>query len=744
MSDTLLPAILAARHVTPEMLDIISPELVPNGVRLWLPTVGGDRFPYIAVDPQLVGQITNKHPEGHPKYLSPQGRTAIPRPVERSGADTILIVEGCWDFIAAAGYAPPNVEVWGLFGCHNWVHNGVPLVELDQAQGKFVVVALDGDASDKQAVFDAGIALKDHLEKRVRANRVTFVGGLAGKAGMDELIGEAIADGTDPTAKLRQFIRGGEDKPAKRRPAKRADPVDLSGKVDVSDDQTSLLWLRDELGRNHLAGFYRREDKLVFCPLMGQEGYQGPEGNDLDGPSQVRSLSPAGLVGRITTRYPLVKASKLEVRRPLFPKGVAEAMLATLDEAPWLRTLRGVTHTPIVRADGTVLNTPGYDAASEYLYLPTLPVPAVPERPDAGQVATATAIVRNLVRGFPWVGAHDEANYLGMLLTPVLRLLTPPPYKLGVITARQPGSGKSLLARILRDVHGGVFRSEMPGDDVELGKSITGILEGTTAPVVQFDNVTGVVRSSRLAGLLTSATYSDRVLGTSNSTTMINDRLWVITGNNAALGGDLERRSLWATIDPGMPNPETRRFDLDIPAFLANDANRGMVIWALLVWVAHWHASGGEYEQRTSDDYGRWSGVVRAILAGAGVPGEFDHRESKPMASVSSDDVEWGELLAVLHEIQGERPWTVKSLLDLGDAPTQSDRDRVRTIADALPEQLAVALGKHPMANLKGPVCIAKSFGKWLMNRNGRWADGFTVRNEGKNRYGTWWKVYTS
>ena len=346
----------------------------------------------------------------------------------------------------------------------------------------------------------------------------------------------------------------------------------------------------------------------------------------------------------------------------LFPAQVAKLALAVLDQAPNLRPLRGVTHTPMVRDDGSILGTPGYDDAAGFLYLPTVAVPEVPENPTPAQLTAATKLLRGLVDEFVWVGEHDEANYFGLLLLPLLRELCPPPYKLGAIGARQPGSGKSLLNEILRIVHGGVFRSEMPTDDTELGKVLTSILTQTTAPVVQFDNVSGILRSSKLAGLLTSREYSDRVLGSTNETSMVNDRVWTLTGNNLALGGDLIRRSTWVTIDPRVPNPESRTgFRIpNLPAHVA--ANRGKILAALLTWVRAWAVAGMKFELAGSDSYARSTGVVRGILQVAGVPGTFDHVDSRQQ-KLGNDDDEWRDFLLAIRGDFGDRAWSTKEML---------------------------------------------------------------------------------
>jgi len=269
----------------------------------------------------------------------------------------------------------------------------------------------------------------------------------------------------------------------------------------------------------------------------------------------------------------------------MFPTAAARPALDFPSEQSHLRRLRGVTHSPLPRGDGTILDVPGYDEQAKLLYLPDpdLTVEPVPVEPTAAQVADALKLLRYMVQDFKFLTEHDEANYLGLLLTPLLREIAPPPYKLGVIGAPQPGSGKSLLAGILRIVQGGVFRSEVPPDDAEMRKVITTILDVTTGPVVQLDNVSGVLRSSVLSGLLTSATWEDRRLGSNSHMRARNDRLWVLTGNNVTLGGDLVRRTCWVTIDPGCPDPQLRSaFTIGNLDQWVRD-HRGELIHALLV-----------------------------------------------------------------------------------------------------------------------------------------------------------------
>jgi hypothetical protein len=508
--------------------------------------------------------------------------------------------------------------------------------------------------------------------------------------------------------------------------------------LSVGNAAVAADWLRDAVGTGPLAGMFLRGPVIVHTPREGQDGYVPltDRDGDNDGPAQVRPVVANTLASRVQYLYDCYRVDKEGNRSPaMFPTSAARVACDVPDMLPKLRVLRGVIHTPVVRPDGTVVTRPGYDAATKLLYLPDpeLVVPDVPEHPTPEQVKDAVALLDEMTGEFRFITDHDRANYYGLLLTPLLRAMCPPPYKLGAIGAPQPGSGKSLLASVLRTLHGGVFRSEMPGDDVELGKHITSILTVTTGPVVEFDNVSGTLRSSKFAGLLTSARWEDRPLGSTDNVSRPNDRLWIITGNNLSLGGDLARRTLWVTIDPAVPDPHLRTGFHIANLVQWAKANRGRLLHALLTLVRNWVAQGRPGRERGNDGFARWIESVDGILTAAGVPGTFAHAESARQAT-GTDDQEWGEFLAVILREFGDRVWTVRELLDKVDTST-SLTDLAWSSAhpiplEALPAELADKVGR----SASGTRGIARSLGMWLRNREGRWSNRLTVRSAGKDR----------
>lgn len=522
----------------------------------------------------------------------------------------------------------------------------------------------------------------------------------------------------------------------------------LGGPKGVKQTPDNVRFLRSNLGTGPLSWAFLRAGRAVRVSCIGEDTYLQPShADDENGPATVGALTGqvlSTLMADAYFCYVEVKDPETKMKRKVeewFPAKDGERALELVESLPMLRPLRGVTHTPILRKGGGLITVPGYDAESGFLYQPDTEIPAVPAAPTAAELAAAVALVRGLVADFSWVGEHDEGNYIGGLLTPLMRLVTPPPYKLLAIGAHQRGSGKSLLAQLLRIVHGGTLRS-WPGTEEELGKQITSILSGTTAPVCQIDNIRGLIRSAKLEALITSDRYSDRILGSTNDTTMINDRLWVATGNNMVLGGDMDRRAVWATIDPGVERPEDRTdFTIkDLPRHVAE--HRGEILHALLTMLAAWDAAGRPTGEPTADSFGAWVAAVRGILAVAGVPGTFDHAESRPDRP-DPDAEDAAGLLEALHAAFGDRTWTCREVANrLGEHERAAfgggaARGALAELADAVP---TAARGKtwRPGTPLEQ---LATPLGYYLRNREGQWFGGFSVRKVLRDRDGVHYAV---
>jgi hypothetical protein len=504
--------------------------------------------------------------------------------------------------------------------------------------------------------------------------------------------------------------------------AVRVDAVDTSVRADTGMPRLNITsaadmtyWLAQEIGRARLSGFFLKDARLVHTPRVNEIGYvPGPESGD-NGPAEIRPVSAEEAAAKLQFLYSCFKITKEEGEKAaMFPVEAARRVVNAPEAATGLRPLRGITLTPMVRSDGSIFDEPGYDKESGYLFLPGpgVSVPRVNPMPDFQEVCAARDLLLEMVAGFPFAGDDDRANYLGALLTPMLRLVAPPPYKMIGIGAHQPGSGKSLLAETISLIHGGVLRSEVPEDEAEWRKMTTSLLATTSAPVAILDNVTGVLRSSTLAGLLTArGEIQDRELGSSRMIKTENDRLWVVTGNNLSLGGDLVRRTITVLIDPDMANPETRtEFAIQNLAGWVTE-NRNRLLHALLTLITNWVTQGRPLEnRRQSDGYAAWEKVVGGILAAAGVDGAFD-AESGKRAATGGDDDGLAALLERAWSVFEGRSWSVNELL----APLPGEM--VVENRDWLP---SLVLDKLARSEPGG----RKSLGRWLLFRRGRWVTG--------------------
>ena len=106
-------------------------------------------------------------------------------------------------------------------------------------------------------------------------------------------------------------------------------------------------------------------------------------------------------------------------KRDLVPKRppgwVAEDLLAR-GEWTHVRPLMGVVEAPILRPDGSVLSTPGYDTATGLLYEPSGPVAPVPERPTRANALAARDTLLEVVEDFPFVNKAHRSAWLASVL----------------------------------------------------------------------------------------------------------------------------------------------------------------------------------------------------------------------------------------------------------------------------------------------------------------------------------------
>jgi putative DNA primase/helicase len=404
------------------------------------------------------------------------------------------------------------------------------------------------------------------------------------------------------------------------------------------------------------------------------------------------------------------------------------------------RVLVSTIETPTLRPDGTILNAPGYDAATG-LFLDTgeasfPPMPAVPTREDA---LAALAKVKDIFREFPFVQTEEEKGTdkcasrsvaLAALLTALVRRSLPTaPYF--VFDAPTPGSGKTLAVKAIfyiainRDAAAAVYTN----DEQETRKAITATLIAGD-PIALFDNIELPFGGPALCAAGTATVWKDRVLGASRNVQVRVLTTWFITGNNTVIEADIVRRTLRSQIDPHCENPEERTFER--PDLLAHvQKNRGELVAAALTLLRAYVVAGrpdqgllplGSYEE--------WSHMIRDPLVWLG---EADPVETQK--ATMGEDPEREAVLSVMRpwfKVYGNAPITTPELVR---QITGQDRAYVATTDDhrELFEAFEGVLG-HGKVN-------ARAVGKWVRKHKDRVWAGMAFKGLGTRGHNLLWRI---
>jgi hypothetical protein len=418
------------------------------------------------------------------------------------------------------------------------------------------------------------------------------------------------------------------------------------------------------------------------------------------------------------------------------PRGVLDGVLAN-SEWPKLRPLTGIVTAPVFRPDGTLVQTPGYDESTSLIYSPKLPLQPVPEHPSDDELRAARRFLRNkLLADFPWADSASRANYIGLLIAPLLRsylggTLVP----LGVIDATSPGTGKSLLAQIMTAIYSGYTRPWVPADD-DLRKAALAILMEQGGAVVVLDNVGkgDAVDQPFLAYLLTASVMSDRILQVSANARVPNDRVWLVTGNAIALGGDIPSRAVLVRLDAHMPDPDLRpasEFALgDLEQWLTDPVNRATALFHLLVLVRGWIVVGAKRVETPMRSFTPWASAAAGFLNWLDESGFMTNRLG--LVEVDDEESTYGAFYARWFELFGDQEMTTaevhRSALPDGGGLVRHDWR-----------------GTFLVRKKDGAIPSALGLGRMLAAERGRYRSGFRLNGSFDGHTRTWaWSVTPS
>jgi putative DNA primase/helicase len=356
----------------------------------------------------------------------------------------------------------------------------------------------------------------------------------------------------------------------------------------------------------------------------------------VDAPYLVEAMTRAA-------RWEKYNAKKDEWQRCNAPEQVATTYLSR--RGHWtVPRLWSAISAPTLRPDGTVLQEPGYDSPTQSWYDPCgIEFPRIPESPSHYDAIEAFKVFSKAFATFPFDSKIDEAVALALALTGLVRRSLPSA-PLGGITAPVMASGKTLLGDAMSILATGVSAPAMKyaDTDEEATKTMLAVLaEGDQ--VVLIDNVERPLEGDTLCAVLTSEAYRQRVLGRTEMMSVPTTTLFLATGNQLVIAGDLRTRALLCRLDPKTEHPEQRQFDVELREWITLE--RPKLVAAGLTILRAFISTG----QKPSDQcktwgrFERWSDMVRAPLIWLGCP---DPCES--LADLAKEDPERIELVRVI------------------------------------------------------------------------------------------------
>lgn len=411
------------------------------------------------------------------------------------------------------------------------------------------------------------------------------------------------------------------------------------------------------------------------------------------------------------------------------PAGVCKSVLA-LQSNRRLKKLSAVITAPTLRPDGTVLSEPGFDVATGLLFDADQSPQMVPESPTKAEAIAALDQVWGVFEEFPFVNAVDRAVHLCAILTAAVRsaLPTSPAF---AYDAPVQASGKTLLGKCVGAIATGGVPDIWPHtsgrDDEEVRKRLFTALR-TGAKALLWDNIVGVFDSAAMASFLTSEQFRDRVLGKSESSSVPNKALLLMTGNNLTLAGDMARRVLVSRIDPETDRPFARSFSVDPLAVCM--AERQSMIAAALTLIRYYLCSGvdrpGAGRMASFEEWDDWVRQTVIYIGQVIAPGKFGDVMEQIQENQASDP-EQESLGALLTAWQGlfKNKWikskevsdVYKRAVKSGYPPSAySVTDCEKALADALDDYRVGAKELNP-----------KSIGKILKFRKDRIVGGLRI-----------------
>lgn len=390
------------------------------------------------------------------------------------------------------------------------------------------------------------------------------------------------------------------------------------------------------------------------------------------------------------------------------------------------RYLAGIVDLPYVTAKGRVVSKHGYDEeAFTYLEVPRDHQIVVPESPSREQVRAAVVTMMGPWSAYRFSDSDSAAGAVSAVLAAVCRasLSLCPAY---LYEASQQGSGKTKSATSL----GALIENRRPAvtpfagtsTDDELRKRLLASAIGGDR-FQCLDNITGHFKSSVLPAVLTGGRVKDRELNFSRMADANVHSLLTLTGNNASLDADLQRRTVSIRIDGGV-SPTQRAFAFD-PVSEALLHRRAIAEAVCLVLRGFFAAGAPDSVAGDAGGFSDWNRLCRQPVLwlareglADGLPWQLGDPAGSMLADASASDPELealADMLRALNALTDGDPFTAAEALKWVGAGEHDEEGAAGLLRSAVVE----CVGRSALS--------ARSLGRVFMNRRDRPVQGLKL-----------------
>jgi hypothetical protein len=483
-----------------------------------------------------------------------------------------------------------------------------------------------------------------------------------------------------------------------------------------------------EAATEHLMAFnapprlFRRDGKIVRII----EGEYGPRTDEVQPATMMVELGRAAEWYSVTSEEDGVDEEGKTVWKKIYTNAKPDALVAQalIESPPALPFLRKVVTTPFFDKDFNLINAPGYHPSARVFYKEdtSLTVPPVPPVPTEEEVQKAFKLIDYEVFGdFPFATPTDKAHAAAGLFEFFVREAIDGTCPLHLVEAPEARSGKSKTVKVtgLIATGRGPNATELQDTEENRAKQFYSLLLNDP-PLIFLDNIKGRLDSAVLEAILTSPTYTTRVLGGNKMGTVLNNTSWFLTINNGEVGRDIAGRAVRTRIDAKMERPENRTgfIHADLEGWVL--ANRGELVWAALTLIQNWVAKGKPvFTGRAKASFDSWSRVIGGIVETSGWTGFLDEQVTVEVAATDSVKSDMAPFIAEWWRVIGDAEVDVATLMQLA-APDEVGFDDKKVPA-RVPKFLGSVLG-HGM-----PASRPARLGRWLWKAKDRVSDGFKV-----------------